>query len=155
AFSLRLARRGAASGFAISEAMDAATGSGFRLHAGLKAALAQGTMPAFIAEYESSLDRTARQYWSFARDYSSARQFAAFGAALAAAVLLVVGVRMLALPFPVLVASLVLFARMSGPAQLLQSSALQAAAEAPAFAAIERRLGKLEQKLSSTRPAGP
>ena len=144
-FSTRLIRRGVASGFAISEAMDAAAGSGFRLHAGLKAALAQGTAPAFIAEYQSSLDAAAGQYTRFVEHYSSARQMAAFGAALAAAVLMLVGVRGLDLPFPVLVASLVLFARMSGPAQLLQTSALHAAAADPAFAAIERRLGKLQQ----------
>jgi ATP-binding cassette subfamily C protein len=144
-FSTRLIRRGVASGFAISEAMDAAAGSGFRLHAGLKAALAQGTAPAFIAEYQSSLDAAAGQYTRFVEHYSSARQMAAFGAALAAAVLMLVGVGGLDLPFPVLVASLVLFARMTGPAQLLQTSALQAAAAGPAFAAIERRLGKLQQ----------
>jgi ATP-binding cassette subfamily C protein len=61
-----------------------------------------------------------------------------------AAVLLFVGVRLLALPFPVLIASLVLFARMSGPAQRVQSSAVRTAAYAPAFAAIERRLGPLD-----------
>jgi ATP-binding cassette subfamily C protein len=153
--SARLMRRGVASGFAISEAMDAAAGSGFRLHAGLKAALAQGTVPAFIAEYRSSLDASAGQYTRFVEHYSSARQMAAFGAALAAAVLMLVGVRGLDLPFPVLVASLVLFARMSGPAQLLQNSALQAAASAPAFAAIERRLGKLRQAPSRQPPNEP
>jgi ATP-binding cassette subfamily C protein len=38
---------------------------------------------------------------------------------------------------------------MSGPAQLLQNSALQAAANAPAFAAIERRLGSLQEAVAS------
>ena len=56
-----------------------------------------------------------------------------------------VGVRVLALPFPVLVTSLALFARMTGPAQQLQQSAQNIAAYAPSFAAIERRLGRLEQ----------
>jgi ATP-binding cassette subfamily C protein len=142
--TLRLARRGVRSGIGISEAMGENADSGFRLHAGLKTALAQGTVTAFLAEYRSTLDQTARQLSRFASNYSSARQLAAFGAALAAAVLLFVGVRMLALPFPVLVTSLILFARMSGPAQLLQNSALQAAARGPSFAAIERRLGPLD-----------
>jgi ABC-type multidrug transport system fused ATPase/permease subunit len=57
---------------------------------------------------------------------------------------LLIGVQVLALPFPILIASLVLFARMSGPAQLLQASAVRSAAYAPAFLAIERRLGRLE-----------
>jgi ATP-binding cassette subfamily C protein len=41
---------------------------------------------------------------------------------------------------------------MSGPAQLLQNSALQAAARGPSFAAIERRLGPLEWSVPE-RPA--
>jgi ATP-binding cassette subfamily C protein len=142
--SVRFTRRGVRSGLAIVGAMEESAGSGFRLQAGLKAALAQGTVPAFLAEYRRVLAGAAGQFTQFARDYSTAQQAAAFGAALVAAVLLLVGVRMLALPFPVLVASLVLFARMSGPAQLLQNSAIRAAAYAPAFAAIEQRLGPLD-----------
>ena len=153
--SLGVARRGVASGRGITDAIEESAGSGFRLHAGLKAALAQGTVAPFIDEYRSSLGRTAGQYTAFARDYASARQWAAFGAALAAALLLLVGVRVLALPFPILVAALILFARMSGPAQLLQSSVLQAAASAPAFAAIERRLGTLERSAGERTQAEP
>jgi len=138
-----MARRGVARGRGITDAIEESAGSGFRLHAGLKAALAQGTVAPFIDEYRSSLGRTAGQYAAFARDYASARQWAAFGAALAAALLLLIGVRVLDLPFPILVAALILFARMSGPSQLLQSSVFEAAASAPAFAAIERRLGTL------------
>ena len=141
--SVRLARRGAESGLAIRNAMAGSADSGFRLHAGLKAALAQGTVPAFIDEYRSTLQRTADQSTHFAGDSSSIQQSAAFAAALVAAVLLFVGVRVLDLPFPVLVASLALFARMSAPAQMLQTGAYQAAAYAPAFAAIERQIGKL------------
>ncbi len=153
--SLRLARASVRSGLAIADAMDDSAGSGFRLHAGLKAALAQGTVPAFLAEYRSSLGHTARQVTRFARDYSFAQQSGAFGAALVAAVLLLVGVRVLALPFPVLVTSLVLFARMSGPAQQLQTNMLRAAAYAPAFAAIEQRLGKLDWSVPRDRPREP
>ena len=145
--SLRWARRGVVSGQAISEALDDTAGTGFRLHAGLKAALAQGTVAAFMDEYRSSLQRTARHFTLFARDYSSSRQLGALAAALLAAVLLLIGVRVLQLPFAVLIASLILFARMSGPAQQLQSNALQIAVYAPAFAAILRRLGKLEGDL--------
>jgi ATP-binding cassette subfamily C protein len=142
--SLRFTRRGVSSGLAIVNAMGESAGSGFRLHAGLKAALAQGTTAAFLDEYRSSLHRTAGQFTRFARDYSFAQQSAAFGAAIVAAVLLLVGVKLLALPFPVLAASLVLFARMSGPAQALQSNLLRFAAYRPAFAAIEQRLGQLD-----------
>jgi ATP-binding cassette subfamily C protein len=44
---------------------------------------------------------------------------------------------------------------MSGPAQQLQSSALQAAAYAPAFAAIEHRLGALEWRPPPRAPVAP
>jgi ABC-type multidrug transport system fused ATPase/permease subunit len=142
--SLRFTRRGVRSGLAIVDAMGDSAASGFRLHAGLKSALAQGTVPAFLDEYRSSLHRAAAQFTHYARDYGLAQHAAAFGAALVAAILLLVGARLLSLPFPVLAASLVLFARMSGPAQNVLASALRVLAYAPAFAAIERRLGPID-----------
>jgi ATP-binding cassette subfamily C protein len=145
--SLRLARRSVQSGLAIGGAMDESAGSGFRLHAGLKAALAQGTVTAFMDEYRSSLLRAADQLTLFTRDYSWSRQMAAFAASLAAATLLLIGVKVLALPFAVLITSLILFARMNAPAQLLQNSLVHTAAYAPAFAAIERRLGELNRSV--------
>jgi len=154
--SARAARRGVVSGHAINEAMDATAGSGFRLHAGLKAALAQGTVTAFLGEYRSTLDRSIDRSVEFARDYSGARQGAAFGAAAAAAVILLVGIEFLKVPLPVLIACLALFARMSGPAQMIQNSAMNAVAAAPAFLAIEARLGVLrrhEMAYSSASPA--
>jgi ATP-binding cassette subfamily C protein len=86
-----------------------------------------------------------------ARDYSASQQLTAFGAAVVAALLLLIGVRVLALPFPVLVTSLVVFARMNGPVQMLQNGAVRASAFAPAFAAIEARLGPLDWVLPQRR----
>jgi ATP-binding cassette subfamily C protein len=151
----RVTARGVRSGFAISQAMEQSAASGFRVHAGLKAALAQGTVPWFVEEYRSSLGREADSFTDFARDYSRSRQLAAFGAAVVAAVLLLVGVRLLHLPFPVLITSLILFARMSVPAQLLQNGVLQAAAYAPSFASIERRLGGLERAVPAMTARDP
>jgi ATP-binding cassette subfamily C protein len=74
---------------------------------------------------------------------------------LFAAALLLIGVRVLDLPFAVLIASLVLFARMSGPAQQLQNNALQLAAYAPAFAAIQHRLGALGAAIARPSQAEP
>ena len=89
----------------------------------------------------------------FAGDLASARQLAAFGAAVAAALILFVGVRLLALPFAILVPVLVLFARMVGPAQTLQHSAQYVGAYSAAFGAIEERLGQLEaQPQEEARP---
>jgi ABC-type multidrug transport system fused ATPase/permease subunit len=153
AVSLRWTRRGARSGVAIVGAMEESASSGFRLHAGLKASLAQGTVPSFLGEYAASLHQTATQFVQYARDYTAARQLGMFGAAVAAAILLFVGVRVLAMPFAVLVTTLIIFARMSGPAINLQQSAQQVAVLAPAFGAIQSRLGELEPPRTS-QPAG-
>jgi ATP-binding cassette subfamily C protein len=150
--SIGWTRRGVRSGLEIVSTMRASTSSGFRLHAGLKAALAQGTVGAFLDEYRATLSRAAVSLVDNTRDYSAARQLAALGSAVAAAALLFVGVRILHMPFAVLVTSLILFARMSGPAQSLQQSLQRAAAVAPAFAAIERRLGPLVQPPAAAAP---
>jgi ATP-binding cassette subfamily C protein len=148
-------RRGVRSGIAIVRSLKESTSSGFRLHAGLKAALAQGTVGSFLEEYRATLTTSAEQMVANTRDYSVARQLAALGSAVAAAVLLFVGIRILAMPFAVLVTSLILFARMSGPAQALQQSIQRAAAVAPAFAAIAVRLGTLEQPEPRAAPPAP
>lgn len=148
-------RRGVRSGIRLVESAEGSTSSGFRLHSGLKAALAQGTVPQFLAEYASSLEATKQDVVRFARDISAARTLTFFGSAVAAALLLFVGVRLLALPFPVLVASLVLFARMAAPAQTLQHSAQGLAAYAQSFAAVERRLGKLQSRAGEAQAREP
>ena len=153
--SMRWTRRTVESGMAIRDRLEESAGAGFRLHGGLKAAIAQGTAAAFLEEYRVSLQRTMSQVVRYARDHSAARQLGVLGAAAAAALLLFVGVRMLALPFPVLIASLVLFARMTAPALSLQQSAQQVAAYSPAFAAIEQRLGPLRPARSPDADVEP
>ena len=151
----RFTHRSVASGIALTERSEHSTGSGFRLHAGLKAALAQGTARQFLAEYRTSLANQAAEAIRFAGDLASARQMAAFGAAVAAAVILFVGVRLLDLPFAILVPTLVLLARMVAPAQMLQHSAQYVGAYSAAFAAVVGRLGPLEEwqaRESATSP---
>jgi ATP-binding cassette subfamily C protein len=138
-------RRGVRSGMALVDSAEESTSSGFRMHAGLKAALAQGTVAQFLGEYRSSLNAAKVEAMRFVGDLARARSLGFLGSAVAAALLLFVGVRLLALPFPVLIAALVLFARMSGPVQSLQQGVQNIAAYAPAFTAIERRLGPLVQ----------
>jgi ATP-binding cassette subfamily C protein len=153
--SIRWARRSVASGIALTQRSEQSTGSGFRLHAGLKSALAQGTVAPFLDEYRSSLAGQKAEAVRFARDVAAMRQLAAFGAAIAAALILFVGVAVLHLAFAVLVASLVLFARMVPPAQSLQHSTQYVAAHAVAFAAVERELGGLEAPPQAVPPAEP
>jgi ATP-binding cassette subfamily C protein len=148
-------RRGVKSGLAMIERFEESTGSGFRMHAGLKAALAQGTVEQFLNEYDSSLDAARDEVVRFTSDVTLARSLAFLASAVAAAILMFVGVQLLALALPVLIASLVLFARMSGPAQSLQQGLQNVAAFAPSFAAIEARVGKLQLPPVGSRPARP
>lgn len=135
----RLVRRGED----LSESAELSTAAGQRLHSGLKAAIAQGTVPQFIAEYRRSLDHYAGLTADFARDLAVSRQMTALASAFAAAFLLYVGARILDLPFPILLTALVLFARMAAPAAGLVQSAQSAIAAAPAFAAIVNRVGSV------------
>ena len=148
-------RRGVRSGMALVDSGEASTSSGFRLHAGLKSALAQGTVPQFLGEYRASLDRTRREIARYLSDFAAARALAFTASALAAAILLFVGYRLLSLPFAILVTILILFARMAGPAQQLQQSVQLIAAYAPSFAAIESRLGRLDPVPPTVRSAQP
>ncbi|WP_028968841.1 ATP-binding cassette domain-containing protein [Sphingomonas sp. URHD0057] len=149
------ARRGGATGIALTERSEESTGSGFRLHAGLKAALAQGSVPQFLDEYAASLAGARDETVRFSKDLNRARQWAAFAAAIAAALLLFVGVRVLALPFPILIAALALFARMVPPAQVIQQSMQYVATYAQSFAAIQRRLGTLQPNATADASAAP
>ncbi|MEO5972264.1 MAG: ABC transporter ATP-binding protein [Sphingomicrobium sp.] len=142
----RWTARGLRSGLAMSERYEESSEAGFRLHAGLKAALAQGTISQFLDEYRASLDRLTRELVQFAGDQSRARAMAAIGAAVAAALVLTIGDRLFQLEFPVLAAVLVLFSRMAAPAQRFQQATQELAAYAPAFLAIEQRLGRLHSE---------
>lgn len=148
-------RRLGRSGDAITRGAEDSTASGIRLQSGLKSALAQGSVGQFLTEYGSSLGEVAGEYQRFARDLALSRQLSAFATGVAAVLLLVVGARLLDLAFPVLAASLVLFARMAAPAAGLLQSAQRVIATAPAFAAIERRLGRLRDAPMANGPAAP
>lgn len=145
ALSWRWVRRGSRGGEDLAIAYDESTAAGFRLHAGLKAALAQGTVPQFLAEYRASLANLVTHGVALARDSARMRAAAGVASAFAASLLLIVGVWLLGLTFTLLVPLLILFARMSGPAQALQQNVQWAAAAAPSFAAVEQRLGPLQR----------
>ena len=153
--SVHFTGRGVKSGIALVQRHQESTESGFRLHAGLKAALAQGTVPQFLSEYAGTLDNARDESVRFLRDVALSRSLAFFASAFAAALLFFIGYRVLELAFPILVTSLVLFARMAVPAQQLQQSAHNVAAYAPSFAAIERRLGRLEPVAGEAAPPPP
>ena len=153
--SARWTRRSVETGIALTARSEASTGSGFKLHTGLKPALAQGTVEPFLAEYAASLRQQQAQAVRLASDITAAQQLAAFGAAVAAALILFVGFSVLQLPFVVLIPALVLFARMVGPAQSLQHAAQYVGAYSSGFAAITRRLGTLAEDAQHTEAKPP
>lgn len=139
--SWRWVRAGKRSGVEITEGIAESSGAGFRLHTGLKPALAEGQASNFVAEYSRSLDHVKQRTLRFVVDQAQARAAAAVAAAVAAALMLVIGHRVLELPLPVLITALILFARMTGPAQQLQQSAQLLAGFVPSFAVIGAVLG--------------
>jgi ATP-binding cassette subfamily C protein len=141
ALSWRWLARGARSGIAISDSSEQSSAAAARLHAGLKAALAQGSAPAFLREYGASLTRLSDAVLDFARDHARARALASAAAAICAALLLVIGHAVLDLPFALLVTLLILFARMSGPAQQLQQALQSFAANSPSFVPVAQQIG--------------
>jgi len=146
AASWRLIKRSHRRGVAISAHGEQSSSAGFRLHAGLKAALAQGTTAEFLQEYGRDLASLSGEMLGFSRDRARTRALASVAAAAAAVVLMLIGHQWLHLPFALLATSLVLFARMSGPAQSLQQSIHGFSAHAPALDAIERTVGRLRRE---------
>ena len=145
-------RRGAA----ISTHGERSGAAGFRFHAGLKAAIAQGTTVQFLGEYGRSLRQLADEVVGFGKDRARARALASLAAAFAAAGLVLIGQQWLHLPFTVLATLLLLFARMSGPAYSLQQASQSYAAHSAAFAAIESSLGPVARRRpAQTRSARP
>jgi ATP-binding cassette subfamily C protein len=143
------------SGVAIAEINQRSTESAFRLHAGLKSALAQGTVSAFLGEYRTSLGHLAAELVRFARDQAIFRALSSVAVAAAAVLLLLLGMQWLGLPFAVLLTLLILFARMSGPAQQLQQALQNFFAYAQSFTAIERKIGTLDVAAPESRDVQP
>ena len=137
-----LAHRAQASAHEIIAGQEDSARAAHGFHAGLKAALAQGTVAAFLQTYRTVLDRLAAASTGFTVDLGRSRARHAMAAA-AGAVGVVAAGHWLALDLARLTVLLILFARMSGPAQALQQSFVGIAAYAASFTAMTRRLGPL------------
>ena len=143
-------RRAFVSGASISQGLADSTEAGNRLHDELKSATAQGTVPLFLDRYRSTLDWLRGASVELGRDQATLTALSGLSAALAAAMLVWGGVQWLALPLPTVLALLLLFARMSGPAQTLVTTGSALAAHAPSFTAIRDRLGALPRSFPET-----
>lgn len=155
AASRGLFRRSGMRGVQISGHVEQSNAAAFRLHSGLKSALAQGSVPLFLRDYQAHLHSLASETIGFVRDSSRVRALGSVGAVVAAIAIVYAGRHWLDLSPPLLATVLVLFARMNGPAQALQQALHSFAVDAPAFGAIEDTLGKLSVRPGKTSAATP
>lgn len=130
---------------------------------GLKLAVSQQLQAGFIAEFRQSLHDLTRRQIDLMRAQAVSRLALQTLAALAGGVLVLIGVGVFAVPAPILIALLLIIARMSGPVMQIQQGAQQVAQMLPAYAtvkALERDLAALpaapaESAAGARFPGGP
>jgi len=136
-------RRAHRSGASISARLEASSAHGNRLHDELKSAMAQASVGLFLDRYRSSLDALREDYVRYGQDQANVSALSALAAAVAAAMLVWAGIGVLGLELPLVLGLLLLFSRMSAPAQSLIGLSSGLAANSQSFTAIVDRLGSL------------
>ena len=111
-------------------------GSASGFLSGLKAAAAQNTQNEFIAEFEILQAQQREIGLSFARRQAGSRRVFAIGSGLAAASVVLIGFAT-HVPPAVLITLVLIFARMSGPAILIQQAAQNFFFALPSFEALQ------------------
>jgi len=118
---------------------------------GLKLAAGQNRQADFVAEFEGSLAALKRQQFAFIRQQSRSRLAATVVTGLVGALIAFVGLTVLDTPPPLLIAMLLIFARISGPAMQISQAVQQFAHMLPAYGEVSR----LELDLAATPQAPP
>ena len=103
---------------------------------GLKAAAAQNAQRAFVDEFETIQRDVRARGLSFSQRQASSRRIFAIGSALMGAAVITIGFATGVTP-AVLITIVVIFARMSAPAQTLQVAAQNFIFALPAFEAVQ------------------
>lgn len=122
---------------------------------GLKLAAGQNRQADFVSEFEASLAAVKQQQIAFIRQQTSNRRAATIMSGMVGALIAFVGLTLLDMPPPILIAMLLLFARISGPVMQMSQAMQQFAHTLPAYAEVcqlERDLGAPPQ---SPRHAAP
>lgn len=156
-----LLKRALGAGTQVSQSNMAVMTSLGRFLGGMKMAMSQNLQGRFVAGFERDLATSAERQIAFMGQQTLMRGvWALLGAGVGAAVLLI-GYAVLGLSAPVLIALLLVLARISGPAATLQNGLQQIAYSLPAWEALkslERDLGhaRAEQwgPVSVTPPTG-
>jgi len=125
---------------------------------GMKVAMSQNLQHAFVAEFEHDIAATARRQSSFVAQQALLRGLWSLLATGIAGITMLVGFAALDLSAPVLIALLVILARVSGPAAQLHLGLQQVAYALPAWQAVTRMEEELAAAAApprSDRGAGP
>ena len=151
---IALTRLGEASGEQMASGQHESTRAAYEFHAALKVALAQGAVADFIDAYRAQLVSLAGHYFGYASAMARSRATHSIGAAVAGALIVGAGYA-LAIDLPRLIALLLLFSRMSGPAQGLQQALGSLASYLPSFTHIAAALDDLSPLHALPPPAAP
>ncbi|WP_353203656.1 ABC transporter ATP-binding protein [Sphingomonas sp.] len=116
---------------------------------GLKAAAAQNTQNEFIAEFEIIQANLRETGLSFQRRQANSRRAFAIGSGFAAAAVVLIGFAT-KVPPAVLITLVLIFARMSGPAIMIQQAAQNFFFALPSFEALQAFQSELAAERAST-----
>jgi ATP-binding cassette subfamily C protein len=119
-----------------------------RFLGGMKMAMSENLQHRFVAAFEQDLDRSARWQRKFVSQQALTRGLWGFLAGCVAGITTLVGYGVLHLPAPILLAILVLLARISGPVAQIHTGLQQIAYSLPAWNAVrtmERELAVAEK----------
>jgi ATP-binding cassette subfamily C protein len=120
---------------------------------GLKLAASQNLQHRYLAEFRSTIAEQSEKQIRYLRQQTSARLAIATAAAVVGAVLVMIGLTLLHVAPAMLVALLLVVARMSGPAGQIQQGAQMVANALPAYEAVRTLRLELERDAAPAVPA--
>jgi ATP-binding cassette, subfamily C, bacterial len=118
---------------------------------GLKLAAGQNRQMDFVNEFAASLAAVKRQQMAFISQQTASRRTSTIVTGLVGALITFVGLALLDMPPPILIAMLLLFARISGPVMQMSQAMQQFAHMLPAYAEVSQ----LERDLTGNPNASP
>ena len=129
-----------------------------RFLGGLKLAISQNLKPAFLREFDSTLEQLGRRQVSYARQQSFIRFALTALSGVVGATLVLIGIGVFHITAPVLITLLLIISRTTGPASQIQQDAQQFARALPSYEALkalEHDLGALTTDTASQAQTGP
>ncbi len=137
-------RRARDLGIEVLTASQALMGSAASLLAGLKTAAAQNAQDAFVGEFHATQTHLRSRQLLFLKRQAGTRLIFGIGSAVIGSAVLLVGFGVFGLAPALLIALLVIFARMAGPAQLVQQAAQNFFFAVGSFEAIDALVRELD-----------